>query len=221
MSGRLLEPPALLDETMIRLTSPWLSAILLFAPVPLAAQEAGGESLFSVNLGLMAWTVVIFLVLLLVLWKFAWGPILGAVESREENIRDALDEAARRQEEARELAEEQRSRLQQARREAQEIISEGREAGQKVRREIEEDAREESQRMLERARREIGREKDAALDEIRRESVDLALAAASRLIQQKLDAEEDRELVLDYLDDLTGDGRTSEPVAKQETGAEA
>ena len=180
----------------------WLIG-LLAGPAALAAQEGEGGGLFSVNLGLSAWTVVVFLLLLFVLKKFAWGPILDAVEAREENIQDALEEAARRQEEAERLAEEHRQQLAEARREAQEIIAEGREAGQKVRRDIEEQAREESQRILERARREIEREKDAALETVRTEAVELALAAASRLLERKLDAQEDRELILDYLDDLS------------------
>lgn len=181
-----------------------LGFALLGAPSPLIAQEGG--DLFSINFGLMGWTVVAFLVLLYLLGKFAWGPILDAVNSREERIRHALDEAARRQEEARELAEEQRQELSEARRKAQEILAEGREAGRRVQKEIEESAREESRRILEQARQEIEREKEAALDELREASVDLALAAASRLLERKLDEDQDRELVLDYLDDLSASG---------------
>lgn len=192
-----------MEGTMNRAATLWICMIgILVSPAVLAAQEAGGESLFSINLGLSAWTVVVFLVLFFVLKKYAWGPILDAVESREEGIQEALDEAARRQEEAEKLAERQRKQLAEARREAQEIIAEGREAGQKVRGEIEEKARRESQRMLDRAKREIEREKDAALETVRTEAVELALAAASRLLDRKLDAEQDRELILDYLEDL-------------------
>jgi len=187
---------------------------LLLSPTVLAAQEAeggGGGGLFSVNLGLTAWTVVAFLALLLVLWKFAWGPILNAVEARETGIQDALDEAARRQEEAEKLAEEQREQLSEARRRAQEIISEGRQAGESLRREIEEKAREEGQRLLERARHEIEREKDAALETVRTEAVELALAAASRLLERELDSDRDRRLVADYLDDLAAGEETGAP----------
>lgn len=185
---------------------------LLASPLTLAAQEGehaeGGAAgqLFSVDLGLSLWTVVIFLGLLWVLWRFAWGPILDAVNEREARIQGALDEADRRQEEARKLLEEHRAQLSDARRQAQEIIQEGRDAGQKVRQEIEAKARDESQAILERARREIEREKDSALDAIRAESVDLALAAASRLLSEKMDQEQDRRLVARYLEDLS-DGR--------------
>lgn len=195
-----------MDEMMNRLTRVWITAAAVLAsPVVLAAQEAegeGGGGLISLNFGLSAWTFVVFIALLFVLGKFAWGPILDAVEARENKIRDALEEAAESQARAEALAEEQRKQLADARRQSQEIISEGREAGERVRREIEEKAREESQNMIERARREIEREKEAALDELRRESVELALAAASKLLKKKVDADQDRELVLDYLDEL-------------------
>lgn len=189
-------------------------AAVLVSPALLVAQEAeegGGGSLFSINFGLMGWTLVVFLALLFVLGRYAWGPILDAVEAREDRIRDALDEAAESQAKAEALAEEQRKQLADARRQSQEIISEGREAGQRVRREIEEKARDEGQAMIERARREIEREKEAAIDELRKESVELALAAASKLLKKRLDADQDRELVLGYLDELED----------EETGAEA
>ncbi len=181
-------------------------ALLLF-PVALRAAEeahgADGGSLFSINAGLSVWTVVIFTALLLVLWRFAWGPILAAVRAREEGIQNALEEARRRQAEAAELLEEHKKQLADARRQAQEILAEGRDAADRVRKELEAKAREESEAILTRARAEIGRERDAALDALRRESVDLALAAASKLLHQKLDSEQDRKLVMEFVDGLS------------------
>ena len=186
------------------------SFALIALPAVLAAQEehapaAGGAepSLFSVNLGLSLWTVVIFLALLGVLWKFAWGPILAAAATRETRIQQALDEAASRQAEAIKLMEQQKAQLADARRQVQEIISEGKTAGERLRRELEEKARAEAQSIVERARKDITREKDAALDELRRESVELALAAAAKLMERKLDTQTDRELVLGYIDELS------------------
>jgi F-type H+-transporting ATPase subunit b len=183
---------------------------LIALPAALAAQEehapaAGGAepSLFSVNLGLSLWTVVIFLALLGVLWKFAWGPILAAAATRESRIQQALDEAANRQAEAMKLMEQQKAQLADARRQVQEIISEGKTAGERLRRELEEKARAEAQSIVERARKDITREKDIALDELRRESVELALAAAAKLMERKLDPQTDRELVLGYIDELS------------------
>jgi F-type H+-transporting ATPase subunit b len=177
-----------------------------FVPTVLAAQEehdAGGAALFDVNLGLTLWTVVIFLALVAILWKFAWGPILAAAATREERIQRALDEAASRQAEALELMQQQKAQLADARRQVQEIINEGKTAGERVRRDIEEKARAEAQSIVERARKDITREKDAALNELRRESVDLALAAAAKLMDRKLDPQSDRELILGYINDLS------------------
>lgn len=195
-------------------------AFVPLTPLVLAAQgegEAPGASLFGVNLGLSFWTVVVFLILLFLLSKFAWGPILEQVEAREERIQGALDESARKQAEAQRLLEEHKQQLADARRQGQEILAEGKAAGERVRKEIEEKAREEGQALLERARREIEREKESALAEIRKESVELALAAAGKLMSEKLDPEKDRRLVMGYLDDLT----KNEPPAAGPGGAGA
>lgn len=194
-------------DSLARLLVPGV-LVSLALPTDLAgAGQGGGEGgmgaqLFNINVGLSLWTVVVFLALLLILWKWAWGPILEVVEQREDRIQGALDEAAAKQTEAAKLLKEHKEQLADARRQAQEIIAEGKAAGEKVRREIEEKAREEGQAIVERARREIEREKDAALGELRAESVDLALAAAARLMGQKMDADQDRELVMGYLDDI-------------------
>jgi len=184
-----------------------LAAVALVLSGLLFPSEAygaeGGATLFDVNLGLSLWTVVIFLALLGILWKFAWGPILSAAQGREDRIQESLDVAAARQADATRMLEEHRSQLADARRQVQEIIAEGKAAGERVRREIEEKSRAEAQRTLDLARKEIGREKDAALLELREQSVDLALAAAARLMQRKLDPETDREFVLGYIDDMT------------------
>lgn len=191
---------------------PWALASALAVPVPLFAAEepGGGGGLFSINLGLSIWTVVIFTVLLLILWRFAWGPILAAVQAREESIQKALDEAARRHEEAAALVEQQRRELAEARRRAQEILNEGRDAAERLRKELEARAREESEAILQRARAEIQREREAALEALRREAVDLALTAASRLVRQKLDAEEDRRLVMEFVEGLQESGRSAQ-----------
>lgn len=179
-------------------TLAWPAAVLAQE----AEHEGGGNALFDINVGLSLWTVVVFLALLFILRRYAWGPILGAVEAREERIQGALDESARQREEAAALLEEHKEQLADARRQAQEIVAEGKAAGEKVRKEIEARAREEGQALLERARADIGREKELALAEIRKESVEIALAAAAKLMERKLDGQQDRELVLGYLDRL-------------------
>ena len=179
---------------------------LALTPSALFAAE-GGPGLFDVNLGLSLWTVVIFLLLVGLLGKYAWGPILAQVEAREKRIQGALDESAASRDQAARLLEEHKAQLADARRQAGEIVAEGKAVGQKVRKEIEEKARAEAQGIVEAARREIQRERDQAIAELRRESVDLALAAASKLMGERLDDAKDREMVMDYLRDLSPDLR--------------
>ncbi len=186
------------------------TAFLGLTPRVLLAAEEGQPGLFNINLGLSIWTVVVFVTLLLVLRRYAWGPLLEAVEARERSIQEALDAARARQEEAERLLAEQREQLDEARRKAQAIIQEGRDAAERVRKELEAKARQESDALLERALQEIRTEKEAAIDALRRESVDLALAAASRLLQAKLDPEADRRLVLSYMDELSGGEKGAE-----------
>ena len=162
--------------------------------------------MFDVNLGLSIWTTFVFLSLLAILWKFAWGPILKAVQDREDGIQGTLDRAANERDEAAKLLAEHRQQMADARRQAQQMIAEGKEAGERVRRDIEEKARAEGDAMIERARESIEREKDAALEELRKESVDLALAAAAKLVQESLDEKKDRDLVMGFIDELSGGG---------------
>ena len=181
------------------------AAIQSAVPVALLAQE--GPGLFDINTGLSLWTLIVFLILLILLGKFAWGPILGALEARERNIQDSIDEAARLRSEAAGTLEQHRRQLGEARHEASRIIAESREAAVRLGRELESKAREESAAIVQRARHEIEVERDAVLEEIRRETVGLALAAASRLVRQRLDAPEDRELVMGYLSSLSEGGK--------------
>lgn len=182
-----------------RITAALLAAS---AAVPGALQAQGGEgggSLYDINTGLSAWTLLVFAILVFVLGKYAWSPILKAVETREKGIQSALDEAAQRNREAAHLLEEHRAQIADARRQASELIAEGKSAGERLRAEIEEKARTEGQAIVERARGEIERERDAALQTLRKESVELALAAASRLIDANLDQAKDRQLVEGFL----------------------
>ena len=193
----------------MRASRVFTTALVFVAASPVAlwaqehgAEDGGGGGLFDINVGLSMWTLLVFAGLVFILGKFAWGPILAAVEAREHAIQGAIDEAAKRNAEAAGLLEEHRKQLADARRQASELIAEGKAAGERVRREIEERSRVEGQAIVDRARQEIQRERDAALDLMRKESVELAMAAASHLIHENLDQAKDRQLVERFLADM-------------------
>jgi F-type H+-transporting ATPase subunit b len=164
-----------------------------------AAEHAADTNLLSLHGGLMFWTLIIFVILLFVLSKFAFKPITAAVIAREKALQQAIDDAKRDREESARVLAEHRAALDAARGDAQRLIVEGREAGERVRAEIVEQARAEQQEMMERVRREIASEKDRAIAELRREAVDLAIKGAGKVIEKNLDDASNRKLVEEFL----------------------
>jgi F-type H+-transporting ATPase subunit b len=183
-----------------------LSAIAtLLAATPAIAQGAEAEhkaGLLDVNAGLMFWTLAIFGVLMVILSKFAFGPITAAVVAREEALEAAINAAKADREQASKLLEQQRLQIEAARNDAQRLIAEGRAAGEKLRSEMLEETRVQQQELLDRARREIAAEKDRAIAELRTEAVDLAIAGASRVIEKNLDDRANRTLIESFLASL-------------------
>ena len=176
------------------------SLLLLVTPNVLAAQEEGSKvDLLTPHGGLMLWTLLIFIGLFIILSRYAFGPITKAVEQREQALQDAIDQAKKDREEAARILAEHRTQLEGARGEAQKIIAEGRAVGEKLRTDMLEETRTQQQDMLDRARREIAGERDRAIAQIREEAVDLALAAASKVIEKNLDDSANRKLVEGYL----------------------
>ncbi|HYL54527.1 MAG TPA: F0F1 ATP synthase subunit B [Gemmatimonadales bacterium] len=168
----------------------------------LLLQEPRGEqgfTPFSINSGLIFWTILVFGVLLVVLWRLGWPALLKSVEDRERRIQQQLDEAERARAEAARLLEEHKRAIAAARSEAQEMLTKARAVAEKERETLLAKAREEYEQLLDRARKEIGVEKEKAILELRREAVDLSIAAASKLVEAKLDTDTNRRLVMDYL----------------------
>jgi F-type H+-transporting ATPase subunit b len=166
-----------------------------------ATQEHASGPL-TVEPGLMLWTVFVFLLLLAILKKFAWPAILGAVEAREQALERQLAEAARDRELAAALLAEHQKLIAEAKTQAHAVIVEARNVAEKERALAIEKTKQEQEELLARARREIAAERDSAVAELRREAVDLSLAAASKLIEKRLDGETDRKLVLEFLASL-------------------
>lgn len=172
------------------------------------AQEHAAEApgVFTWSTSVSFWTVIIFLVLLGVLAKFAFPPILGYAAAREKRIQNDLDEAKRQRAEAEALLAQQRAELAAAKLEAQQVIADAKADAERVRQDLLDRARAEHDQLLERAKQEIEVERERAVESVRREAVDVAIAAAGKLIERRLDNEEDRRLVTDFLTRATGDG---------------
>jgi F-type H+-transporting ATPase subunit b len=176
--------------------------ILLLAAILLVPADAHAQNLLSPNPGLIVWTLVAFAVLFTVLAKFAFPPMVAAVRAREQALEEAIAAAARDREAATELLAEQRRQLDASRAEADRFMAEARVAAEKVRSAMIEETRQQQQEMLDSARREIGNEKNRAINELRREAVDLALAGASKVIERNLDNDSNRKIVETYLGSL-------------------
>lgn len=178
------------------------SALIALVAIALTAQDAhaaAGGDLLSPNGGLMFWTLVIFVILLFVLAKFAFGPITAAVEAREQALEKAIADAKRDREEAARLLAEHKAQVEGARAEAQRLIGEARTAGEHMRARMIEDTKAQQAELLERARRDIDSERQRAIADLRREAVDLALAGASKVVERNMDSATNRQLVEGFL----------------------
>jgi F-type H+-transporting ATPase subunit b len=179
--------------------------LLLIQEHAAEAAEAPKGGLLSPSGGLMFWTLLIFLVLLFVLSRAAFKPMLAAVEAREKSLEEAIAHAKADREAAAKILAENQAQLDAARGEAQKLIAEGRAVGDKVRADMIEETRGQQQEMLERARREIESEKVRAIADLRREAVELAIAGASKVIEKNLDDASNRQIVESFLSSIPSD----------------
>jgi F-type H+-transporting ATPase subunit b len=182
------------------MTLPML-ALLRAAETPAGAPA----SPFEVNGGLILWTLLVFGVLLYLLRTFAWPHIVGAVEAREKRLEEQIANTERLQAEAQKLVEQNQKVLAEARGQAQALLNEARAQAEKERAAAVEKTKAEQDDLLERARRDIASERDRAIADLRQEAVDLSLAAASKLVGERLDGEADRRIVSSYLASLGKD----------------
>ena len=155
--------------------------------------------LVQVDPGLFIWTIVTFLVLLGLLAKYAWGPLLKALEERQEMIRKSLDDADQAKQELEHLNQESAQIIAEARAEAQSIVARSRTAADTVREDLKQKAKEEANALVRGAQRQIEIETARAIQQIRHEVVDLSLAVASKLIRKNLTQEDNDALIQDSL----------------------
>ncbi len=168
----------------------------------MAAEGSGPASPFEVNFGLFFWTWLVFITLFLLLKRFAWPAIVKATEEREQAIAKQLEEAKTLNAEAAAHLAEQQKQLGEARSQGQQLLADAKQAADRERSLVLEKTKQAQEALLERAKQDIAAEREKALRALREEAVDLSLAVASKLIEQRLDRESDRKLVVSYLGSL-------------------
>jgi F-type H+-transporting ATPase subunit b len=175
--------------------------LLVLALFQEGAHEAPSGGPFTINPGLIIWTLVVFGILLVGLWRvYPW--IVKFVEERERKIQRQLEDAERANAEAQRLLEEHKKQIAAARNEAQEILAKAKSVSEKERTTLLAKAREEYDALLNRARKDIDAEKEKAIQALRREAVELSIAAASRVIEANLDTDANRKLVTEFLESI-------------------
>jgi F-type H+-transporting ATPase subunit b len=181
--------------------------LALALAAPAFAQEAehggGGADIFAGDVGNAVWTLVIFLTVVVVLGKFAWGPILKGLQARESYILESLEKAKREREQAEARLKEYEDRLAQARTEATAIVDEGRRDAEVLKNRILEEARREAEQERERTKREIRIATDTATKELYALSARLATDMAGRIIRKELTPQDHERLIADSIQELS------------------
>lgn len=149
--------------------------------------------------GLFFWTIITFLVLVAVLTKFAWKPLLQALEARQESIKKSLDDAQTAKRELERLQQESAQIIRKAHVEAEAIVSNSWADAEKLREEMKQKARTEADAIMKESQRQIEIETGRALRQIRNEVADLAIAIASKLIQRNVSKADNDKLIQETL----------------------
>jgi len=145
-----------------------------------------------------------FLLVVIVFWRYLWGPIQGIIDARREEVEKTYSAAEEDRKSAAELKADYEKHMAEIEADMRAKITEAAKEGQKLREEIVAEAREKAEQVLARAEEEIGREKDKAVLEIKTRVADLAVGAAAKLIEERMDEPKHRQLVDKFIDDLDG-----------------
>ncbi len=160
-------------------------------------------SLLSPEPGLIFWTAITFILVLLILKKIAWGPIITALQDREKGIQSSIDRAHQAKDESEAILRKNRELLSKADAEADRILREGKDYAEKLRADITEKAQSEAKKMIASAKEEIEQEKRRALDVLRNEVADLAVKGAEKIIKTALDADMQKKIVNSMIQDFS------------------
>lgn len=178
------------------------AAMLGGLPRVAVAEEGGGSALMTPEWGTIFWTTLTFLIVVFILGRWAWPPLMGAVDARARSIGDSLEQARREREEAQKLIEEQRALMAEARRERAEAVAQGRRDAEAVKAELLLEASRQREQMIQKAQSQIEASLQQAKGQLRSLTADLAIRAAEKLLSKNLDDPTQRKLVEDHLAEL-------------------
>jgi len=148
------------------------------------------------------WSIIVFIILIIVLWRFVLKPVNKMILRRQTEIRDNIDGAEKKKEEAQQYIEEQKRLLEDAKMVSRRIIEEGKINAMKARREIEEKAGEKSRLLIESTMREIEAEKNKSVEAVKNQLVDLAFELSEKIVSKSLSEKEHEKIIEESLDDI-------------------
>ena len=167
-----------------------------------AESSSGKNPLTAVTPGLYIWTIITFLLLFYVLAKFAWKPLLGMLEERENLIKTSLNNAETARKELEKINLESEAIITKARTDAQSILYDGKAAAEKIKDDTVAKAKEEANKIKEEAKLQIKAEKDKAISDIKKEVVDLSISVAEKLINKNISEQDNSSLIEESLKEI-------------------
>jgi len=166
------------------------------------AWAAQGQGFYTGDLGQAVAAIAVFVVLLLILRKWAWGPIIGQLREREDDIVQSVRRAEAREQKAQQLLDDYASRLDKAGQDADKVLATAKQQGEQLREEILAAARKEAQASARQARGDIARARDEALKEMQQTTADMAMDIAKQIIRKGLDPAQQRRLLQESIQDV-------------------
>lgn len=151
--------------------------------------------MLEINPGLVIWTIVSFVLLMVILGKYAWKPILQILHAREQEISDALKKADEAKKDAERMMQENKIAMEKASNETSRLIAEGRAMAEQLKNDIVAKANEGAKKMLNQAKDEIAREKDSAMAQLRTEVAELSISVAEKILDESLDTDKQKKMV--------------------------
>ena len=176
----------------------------MLANILLGVSASGGEggSLLDVNPGLIIWTILTFLILLIILKKVAWKPILTALDNREKEIEDSLNRAEQAKEEAQKILNENQATLSKAEEESKKVIDQSRVYADNLKEQMLKESKDQQQKIIDDASAEIERKKNAAFEELKNQIAEISVNAAEKIMKENSDVAKNKQIVNKYLSEI-------------------